>query len=241
MRRVDDASCGRCAAKLVRPYALQTGRSCRLIALEASALTAIRGGGTVDCLDFDLHGSRPHLDVKPENVILGRTPRLLDFSIAQRVASAAAAAELVGTPAYMAPEQRPGATHPLGPAADVFALARTLAEALTGAPPPQGSVRPHMLPAPFERVLGPALAPRPELRGDRPLARDRSARAMTADAERSMLGAVPGSRPWGAARATAARRCRSLIATRPRGGAPRAASRTCWPAAASRSSARARC
>jgi serine/threonine protein kinase len=88
-----------------------------------------------------------HLDVKPENIIATPRPWLLDFGIACRVADAARLDAAIGTPAYMAPEQRAcgdGRAHAaVGPAADVYALAATLYETLTGrAPRPSETVAP---------------------------------------------------------------------------------------------------
>lgn len=105
-----------------------------------------------------------HLDVKPENIVMTRPACLLDFSISQRAAGAVACVPLVGTPAYMAPEQQAGEPRPLGPAADVFALAVTLTEALTGVLPAQAGVRSQPLPRPFESLLARALAPQPDAR-----------------------------------------------------------------------------
>jgi eukaryotic-like serine/threonine-protein kinase len=73
-----------------------------------------------------------HLDVKPENVVMGAPPRLIDFSVARPAAAAARLRGLVGTDAYMAPEQCDRAHGTIGPPADVFGLAATLHHAIAG-------------------------------------------------------------------------------------------------------------
>jgi serine/threonine-protein kinase len=68
-----------------------------------------------------------HLDVKPANIIMGAPPRLIDLSIAETTEDCREIASAVGTDSYMAPEQcLPEATHPIGPAADVWGLGVTL-------------------------------------------------------------------------------------------------------------------
>ncbi len=88
-----------------------------------------------------------HRDVKPSNVFLVRgedgeeSPRLLDFGLAHAIESAESeelvkltqSGVLVGTPAYMAPEQWWGL--PAAPSVDQYVLGATLFEALTGHPP----------------------------------------------------------------------------------------------------------
>ena len=80
-----------------------------------------------------------HLDLKPDNILLDDNGRPLigDFGLAlafdpQRPA---AAAELSGTPAYMAPEQVDRSLAPLSPRSDIYALGCMLYEFLTGTPP----------------------------------------------------------------------------------------------------------
>jgi eukaryotic-like serine/threonine-protein kinase len=78
-----------------------------------------------------------HLDVKPDNIVMGIPPRLIDLSIARPVERAARIRSPVGTDAYMAPEQCDPAGHPgeIGTASDVWGLGATLHHALSGAVP----------------------------------------------------------------------------------------------------------
>ncbi len=85
-----------------------------------------------------------HRDVKPENILLpagGAGAKVLDFGVAKMTdAEAGAATEtlagsgtIIGTPAYMAPEQLRGET--LDGRADVYSLGVVAYEAITGALP----------------------------------------------------------------------------------------------------------
>lgn len=80
-----------------------------------------------------------HRDVKPENLLFTASGQLktTDFGIAKVVggsdALATSAGEILGTPAYMAPEQAEGKD--LGPPADVYAAGVMLYELLSGSLP----------------------------------------------------------------------------------------------------------
>ncbi len=77
-----------------------------------------------------------HRDIKPENLMFSSEGvlKVTDFGIAKVVGGdstlATRAGEVLGTPAYIAPEQARGA--PLSPATDVYALATMLYELLSG-------------------------------------------------------------------------------------------------------------
>lgn len=121
-----------------------------------------------------------HLDIKPANVIMGLQPRLLDLGIARPIEAAATLRDIIGTEAWMAPEQcDPVAAGGVGVAADVWGLGTTLYYAVTGRRPfpareeggrsPQLTSAPARLPpdvpAALAALLESMLAPRPE---DRP-------------------------------------------------------------------------
>lgn len=133
-----------------------------------------------------------HLDIKPDNLIMGVPPRIIDLSIARTIERAARTRGVLGTDPYMAPEQCGTAelAGRIGPASDVFGLAATAWRAATGtnpfprepgggevedprvrfpqlhAPPPEP---PRDLPAPLADLLLAGLARDPE---DRPTARE---------------------------------------------------------------------
>lgn len=77
-----------------------------------------------------------HLDVKPRNLVISATPRLIDLGIARTREEIAALSAPLGTDAYMAPEQcRTETLGELGPPADVWALGVVLFYAASGEHP----------------------------------------------------------------------------------------------------------
>jgi serine/threonine-protein kinase len=81
-----------------------------------------------------------HRDLKPSNILIARdgTPMLTDFGLAKQAGGQADLTRsgiLLGTPAYMSPEQAGGRRAMIGPATDIYSLGCVLYFALTGRPP----------------------------------------------------------------------------------------------------------
>lgn len=115
---------GRTLRAMLSDGPVETSLVARITGEVASALTAAHRAGFV------------HRDVKPDNVMVRDDGRavVLDFGLAKPVERDAmlltADGSIVGTPAYLSPEQSRG--EPLTGASDQFALAVTAFELLTG-------------------------------------------------------------------------------------------------------------
>jgi serine/threonine protein kinase len=209
-----------------------------LLAESAGSQRLLRALAEV-CLAIELAHTRGivHRDLKPANIMLGDFGEVyvLDWGVARVLGDAEAgsgvgdptldgateAGVVLGTPAYMAPEQLRG--EPVGPAADVYALGCVLFEILAGEPlhpraKPRGDVETHPARRRRDRAIAPELdalcaealaadpAARPTARalgeriqryldGDRDLERRRTLAAEQVAAARAALASAdPGAR-----------------------------------------------
>lgn len=91
-----------------------------------------------------------HRDIKPSNILIDASgaARVTDFGLAKNVADnqsdgagdqLTVTGQLLGTPAYMAPEQIRGPHSAVGAACDVYGLGAVLYELITGEPPFRGA------------------------------------------------------------------------------------------------------
>ncbi len=124
----------------------------------------------LDALSFIHESGIVHRDIKPSNIMLDEsgTPRLTDFGVA-KVADGArktATGVLLGTPAYLAPEQFLGGQ--VDGRTDVYALGVTLYELLTGTLPFAGENALQIMVTRLSKNPEPVSARRPDL--DRTLA-----------------------------------------------------------------------
>lgn len=129
--------------------------------VDGDELTALRGEltweeihdftlGVLDALAHSHSLGVVHRDIKPQNIIVGRTadgraaPKLVDFGIALPIEELELEGgdisdhTVMGTPKYMAPEQVAAAWSVQGPPTDLYSLACVIWELTTGRPPFKG-------------------------------------------------------------------------------------------------------
>ncbi len=179
---------------------LSPDEAARLVLAMAEALDCAHRHGVI------------HRDLKPSNILLdddGR-PHLADFGLARRTSgehTLTGAGEVLGTPAYMSPEQARGEAHRVDGRSDVYSLGVILYEALTGRVPFPGSPSQVLrrvldeepcpprrcdrrIPRDLETICLKALAKEPE-------GRYPTARALAEDLRRYLHGRPVRARPVG--------------------------------------------
>ena len=172
-----------------------------------------------------------HRDLKPQNILLQARPEgeakpfVLDFGLAREreAPGLTESGRILGTPAYMAPEQARGELDRIDRRTDVYALGAVLYRLVTGRPPFEGPdldvamrvayaeptpprrIAPE-LPAAVEAMVLKCLEKEPVRRYD-------SAEALAQDMERFLAGQPVSARAPGLPRRVAARLRRNVAAT----------------------------
>ncbi len=125
-------------AELIRKQPLNPNSAARLLKKIAAAVAFAHANGII------------HRDLKPANVLLARNegsslhgregyePAITDFGLAKRLNAEehlTTTGQVLGTPAYMSPEQASGSRATVGEASDIYSLGAILYAMLAGRPP----------------------------------------------------------------------------------------------------------
>jgi serine/threonine-protein kinase len=173
-----------------------------------------------------------HRDLKPHNILLetwpdgGRHPVVVDFGLARDLSlqDRTLTWAMVGTPAFMSPEQARGETPT--PAADIYSLGATLYAMLSGGPPYEAATVAGLAAEQLRREAKPVRALRPGVPRDLetitmkcletdPERRYPTAQALEEDLRRYLDGLPIGARPvsWAGRLVRRGRRNRALATT----------------------------
>lgn len=122
---------GSSLAEIARESPLAQSAAAALVITIAEAVQAAHDHGIL------------HRDLKPSNVLIDAQgqPHVTDFGLAKRLegdSQLTGSEQILGTPAYMPPEQARGVHQQIGLPSDVYALGAILYELLTGQPPFRG-------------------------------------------------------------------------------------------------------
>ncbi len=119
---------GTTLAKVAQSKPMQPAAAASLMKTVAEAIHYAHQRGTL------------HRDLKPSNILIDAQgqPHITDFGLAKSLNKDASITEtgaVLGTPAYMPPEQAAGRNEQVGPASDVYSLGAILYHLLTGSAP----------------------------------------------------------------------------------------------------------
>jgi eukaryotic-like serine/threonine-protein kinase len=178
------------AERIDRAGPMAPAEAARVVAEVAEALEAAHRAGVI------------HRDVKPGNVFLASdgAVKVLDFGIALAAGETAlTTGDLIGTPAYLAPERVLG--HRATPAADVYALGVVLYELVAGRRPFEAAsdielamAHVHARPTPLA-LVAPSTPPFLAAACEQAMSRDPAARPRSAAAFADLLRAPTASPP----------------------------------------------
>jgi len=174
-------------------------------------LGATLGQSLAEALAYAHRGAVLHRDLKPHNVLLDAAGQayLTDFGLAKDVeggASLTQSGAIMGTPAYMPPEQAEGEVDLVDRRSDVYGLGATLYHALTGRTPFTGASAINVLNAVVSQTPPAPRSLRPEIPRDletilltclakEPAERYPSAQALAEDLGRFLAGHPIEARP----------------------------------------------